>query len=139
MTGEKKLRDITLDDKSKSINFESTYPVREGVDCDIYSFAYDNDRDLAVIHVEPGYNTPLHRVLQGLHTIEHYVSGEGRLVVGSPGEEDKVYEFTGHEEAHGIEVSIGQTMQWHAGATGLVFAEVCEPPYQEGRFEDLPE
>lgn len=39
-----------------------------------------------------------------------------------------------------VVVGVGQIMQWTAPEdTDLVFYEVCDPPYQDGRFEDLPE
>lgn len=48
------------------------------------------------------------------------------------------YEFpsSNHKE---VAVSIGQLMQWTAGPEGLVYYEICEPPYQDGRFENLPD
>jgi hypothetical protein len=34
-------------------------------------------------------------------------------------------------------VKVGETMQWVAAESGLTFYEICEPPYIDGRFENL--
>lgn len=37
-----------------------------------------------------------------------------------------------------VVVKVDQVMQWHAnGYSDLIFYEICEPPYQDGRFENL--
>ncbi len=38
-----------------------------------------------------------------------------------------------------VEVKIGECMQWEAMEDGLVFYEICYPPYKEGRYENINE
>jgi mannose-6-phosphate isomerase-like protein (cupin superfamily) len=122
-----------------AVSFVETTQVTEGVSCDIYRFLDDETRDLGVVTVQKNYKTPRQRVLLGDQTIEGFMSGEGTLTVGAAENDIKTYHFpsTSNEE---VAVKVGQTMQWHAdGDTELVFYEICEPPYEDGRFENLPE
>jgi hypothetical protein len=90
------------------------------------------------VTVQPGFKTPLQRVIKGTVTIEGFVSGKGTLRVASDGSETATYEFDENNKDTGVEVLVGQTMQWHAnGDIDLVFYEICEPPYEDGRFENI--
>ena len=52
----------------------------------------------------------------------------------------KTYSFQDDSTDRAVVVEIGQIMQWEADHdVDLVFSEVCDPPYADGRFEDLPE
>ncbi len=124
--------------KGKRVSFIETMHVKEGVDCDVYSFVDDSSKDLGVITVRSGQMTPLQRVVLGTRTIEGYVSGRGTLTVGTEKGETKVYLFDEKNAECEINVEIGQIMQWAAAQdSNLVFYEICEPPYQDGRFENL--
>jgi hypothetical protein len=116
------------------VSFIETMQVCEGVSCDVYTFPNDQSRDLAIVHVTRGRKTPLQKVLLGEVTIEGFFGGEGTLSIDG-GEHTYVFN---NESPGEVEVSIGQTMQWKAtGDSDLVFYEICQPPYKDGRFEHL--
>lgn len=129
---------ITTEFQSAKISFVETINVTEGVDCDSYIFQDDETKDLGIIRVAKGCSTPLQRVLQGESTIEGYLDGIGALhVIEEDGKVNK-YDFAGDEAVKEIEVTVGQTMQWIADPdSDLTFYEICTPPYQDGRFENL--
>jgi mannose-6-phosphate isomerase-like protein (cupin superfamily) len=138
MPVEVKLGSFVVDGKPRPVRFVETQKVKEGVECDIYSFVDDSSRDLAVVTVKPGYKTPLQRVLSGDKTVEGIISGEGALTIRKQNGEPRAYEFKNGENKDGVVVQVGQIMQWEAGRNSdLVFYEVCYPPYQDGRFENL--
>lgn len=123
------------------ISFVETQAVKEGVIADLYTFDDDTTKDLAIVHVTKGYKTPLQRILKGAKTIEGYMDGSGTLTVTAQDGLQKKYDFI--ENANNnpnteTEVHIGELMQWSADAD-LTFYEICEPPYEDGRFENLEE
>lgn len=125
----KVLRSFKLGKDEKPVKHVESYQVAEGVNCDTYMFVGDDSKDLAVITVKPGCKTPLQKVLKGLRTIEGFIEGDGVLFA-----DDRKYNFPGVLKE--VEVKIGQTMQWST-RNGLTFYEICEPPYEDGRFKDL--
>lgn len=128
-------------EKTLKITFVETQAVKEGVTADLYTFDGDTSKDLAIVHVTADHKTPLQRILKGTKTIEGYMSGKGSLTVIAQDELEKKYDFTENTNNNPnteIEVHIGELMQWSA-KTNLTFYEICEPPYEDGRFEDLPE
>jgi hypothetical protein len=112
--------------------------VKAGVECDIYSFPGDSSRDLAVVRVEKGYKTPLQKVILGTKTTEIFMSGTGNLTVHSDEGETKIYNFDSKSNNREVIVKLGEMMQWRA-VTSLVFYEICEPPYEDGRFQNIDE
>jgi hypothetical protein len=131
-----KLTDFTYQGETYTVQFVETIQVAEGVSCDTYTFAGDSTRDLAIVTVEKGCKTPRQRVLLGMATVEGYISGEGVLTVETPDKATQTYSFPSAGNA-AVPVQIGQIMQWTAGDAGLVFYELCEPPYADGRYENL--
>jgi mannose-6-phosphate isomerase-like protein (cupin superfamily) len=132
-----KLTSFIADDKVTPVSFVETQTVKEGVECDIYTFVGDSSKDLAVVTVSKGHKTPLQRVLLGTKTVEGYVAGKGTLTVYS-NDVAKTYAFKTGGINKEVLVEVGQTMQWHAdGNIDLIFYEICEPPYEDGRFENL--
>jgi len=126
--------------ESLPITLVETAVVKEGVECDIYAFVGDIFRDLAIVRVTKGFKTPVQRILTGLKTTEGFISGEGMLTVVDSNGAKNVYEFKLGETGKPVDVTIGQVMQWYAsGDSDLTFYEICEPPYQDGRYENLPE
>ncbi len=126
--------------KTLKVNFVESTEVKPGVNCDVYEFDGDKGRDLAIVVVEPNSTTPLQRILQGDRTVEGYISGKGALTITKPSGKKEVHEVGNSQEHFSIVVAIGETMQWQASADSkLVFSEVCYPPYEEGRFQNLPE
>ncbi len=130
------LTEFEFEGQKQRISFIETMDVAQGVKCDVYKFDGDKSKDLGIIEIEPNCKTPLQKVLKGDKTIEGYVSGEGKLTI-STGGKDKTYP-TKEGEKFSVNVSIGETMQWQAGEKPLVTYEICFPPYEDGRYENLP-
>lgn len=124
--------------QSNKVSYRETSIVKEGVECEVYKFDDDETKDLGIIKVDRGCSTPLQRVLQGSSTIEGYLDGKGTLTVTDGDGTENIFEFAGGESGREIEVIIGQTMQWTADPdSDLIFYEICTPPYQDGRYENL--
>lgn len=126
---------------SLAISFVESQEIKEGVAADLYTFDNDNTKDLAIVRVARGYKTPLQRILKGTKTIEGYMSGTGALTVRNQDNIQKKYVFIEGDDNNSpteMEVKIGELMQWSA-QTDLTFYEICELPYEDGRFEDLSE
>lgn len=120
--------------------FVETQSVKDGVECDLYNFVDDNTRDLAVVRVDSGFKTPLQLVVKGSKTIEGFCSGAGTLTVWDKNGNTQQFTFADGNESTEVIVAVGQKMQWHADKNmRLEFYEICDPPYKDGRFENLPE
>lgn len=133
-----KLTTFEFRNTSSNVRFVETQQVKTGVECDIYEFVHDSTKDLAVVRVKMGHKTPLQRVLKGDQTVEIYADGAGRLSVLSREGVEEAYIFTQGDLHQGQVVQVGEKMQWIADDDhDLTFYEVCTPPYQDGRFEDL--
>jgi len=131
------MKTFSLDGVEQSVSFVETMQVTDGVECDIYNFTEDESKDLGMIRVESGKKTPLQRVLQGEKTIEQYISGKGKLTITR---QDGTQDVLIADESNSVYriVNIGEMMQWEADIdSDLLAAEICYPPYQEGRFEDI--
>ncbi len=125
--------------KLHDVTFKETTKVARGVVCDVYKFDMDKSRDLALVLVNRGCKTPLQKVLKGNSTIEGFLIGKGKLTVKDKKGKTRKHVF-GPGDKGEIEVKVGQTVQWVADKEdNLVFYEICDPPYEEGRFEDLEE
>lgn len=125
--------------KNLPVSFVETTAVQEGVMCDVY--AVDEERDLGVVTIQPGFHSPRQRVLKGTKTIQRFVSGAAQLSVTNQEGKEQAYSFPSSNEAHSndIEVKVGEIMEWSSlGPDPLVYHEICEPPYEDGRFENLP-
>jgi hypothetical protein len=134
---------IMLAGDEVKIAYVETTQVKEGVSCDVYRFAEDNSKDLAIVTVTQGAKTPLQRVVRGISTIEGFYDGAGTLTVKLDDGTEQLYRFEPGDNARmqaGIQIEIGQQMQWAADkGEDLVFYEVCDPPYEDGRFVNLPD
>ena len=117
------------------ITFVETIHIKDGVACDVYSFNENSGNDLGIVSVARNVCTPLQKILKGEKTIEGYVQGAGKLIVRRSNGEAVEYVFPNKQKE--IELHIGDTMQWCAGDSGLIFYEVCYPPYEDGRYENL--
>ncbi|HSX07772.1 MAG TPA: hypothetical protein VLG11_02665 [Candidatus Saccharimonadales bacterium] len=123
------------------ITFVENQTVKDGVTADIYTFDDDSSKDLAIVHVTKGYKTPLQRILKGTQTIEGYMNGNGTLTVTAQDGSVKTHTFAENSDSNPsteIEVHIGELVQWSA-ETDLNFYEIREPPYEDGRFENIKE
>jgi hypothetical protein len=136
-----KLTTFTLNNQVLPVRYVETQRVKKGVECDIYVFTNDTSKDLAIVRVQGGYKTPLQKILKGTETIEGFISGQATLTVTSPNGKPQIHSFDSNADViKEVVVAVGQTMQWAAsGRAELEFYEVCEPPYEDGRFENLPE
>ncbi len=128
-----------LEGSSHPIEFIESSQVNDGVVCDVYSFQNDPNKDLGIIRIKPGQKTPLQRVLDGTRTIEGHVSGRGKLIVlRGDGNEESFSIDDGLPERVQVEVHVGDEMQWEAAEDSTFVAyEICFPPYQDGRFENI--
>lgn len=125
---------------SRPVAYIETMQVKDGVECDTYSFVGDDTQDLAIVRVTKGFKTPLQKILQGNKTIEGLMEGKGTLVVQSEDGTTVTHKLDTTSADKEVEVRVGQIMQWTApNDTDLVFYEICDPPYKDGRFENLPE
>lgn len=121
--------------QGQTVIFTETVKVKEGVEADIYTFSNDTSKDLAIVRVTVGYKTPLQRILKGEKTIEGFLSGKGTLAVRHPNETQDVFTYPDSSQTE-VTVRMGDIMHWSAD-TDLTFYEICWPPYEDGRFEDL--
>jgi hypothetical protein len=129
------IKNFHFEGKKQTINFVETTQVIEGVECSVYKFAGDSNKDLGIIRIKAGRRTPLQKVLKGERTIEGYISGKGTLAVIQPSGEQNIYVG---KKGLTVEVVIGETMQWTADPNSdLEIYEICFPPYVGGRFENL--
>jgi hypothetical protein len=133
-----KLSEFPWGGRVQPVVFIETTQVKDGVECDVYQFVDDDTKDLGIVRVAEGSHTPLQRILKGIRTIEGFMGGNGSLVVGKKDGTAAEYVFPPAEGApNEVEVEVGETMQWQATKGKLTFFEVCEPPYEDGRFENL--
>jgi len=133
------LVDFSFEGKKQHISFAETLYVTDGVDCDVYTFTGDTTKDLGIIKIAPSKKTPRQKVLKGDRTIEGYISGKGKLTITKSDGKQAVY--IADEKSKTpivVTVGIGETMQWEADKdSGLVAYEICFPPYEDGRYENL--
>lgn len=133
------MKTFSYDGKNQKISFVESLHVTEGVVCDVYTFDGDTSKDLGIIKISPGSSTPLQKVLKGKNTIEGYIRGNGQLEITQPDGKKKTYSVSGETKLpFSIEVKIGELMQWHAEENSkLVAYEICIPPYEDGRYENV--
>jgi len=144
LTPEGQINNFTFEGSSQLVSFVETMHVVDGVECDVYTFDGDDTKDLGIIRMKPGARTPLQRVREGDKTIESYISGKGKLTITKPDGSKTIHEVQepGDEDKKplSVEVQIGELMQWEADPeSNLSFSEICFPPYEDGRYENLPE
>ena len=139
MEHEQKMGNFSLDDEEQEVSFVETMHVADGVDCEVYTFIENEGRDLGIIKIESGKKTPLQKVLKGEKTIEGYLSGKGKLTITKPDGSQEVFVANGlNEEQIAVTVNVGETMQWEADVdSDLTAYEICIPPYEDGRFENI--
>lgn len=124
--------------KDEFVTFVASNDVTDSVSCDVYSFVADSSKDLAIITVTKGCKTPLQKVLKGKMTLEGFLGGNGVLSITDSAGNGTKYVFPNPDGLTEVEVTLGQMMQWQADElTDLVFYEVCNPPFTDGRFEKI--
>ena len=134
----KKLTDFKSSLGNQKVSYIESQTVKEGVECDIYMFNDDPSKDLAIVYVQPGHKTPRQKVLLGNKTIDGFIEGSGKLTVWSIEGATHTYNFDSSGTQDEVIVKVGETMQWAADEDAtLTFYEICEPPYEDGRFENV--
>jgi hypothetical protein len=136
-----KLSEFSYGGETLEARLVESVQVAEGVVCDVYEHPGTKDRDLGIITIQPGCKTPLQKVVSGSETIEGWVSGRGRLMITRVDGSRVVHEV---DERGGVEfscvVEVGEMMQWEADEESeLVAFEICYPPYEPGRYENIEE
>lgn len=126
----------------REVVYIETTKVRDGVECDVYGFVGDETKDLGIIRIEEGKETPRQRVTLDPNfeidfTEEGLVGGDGTLEIKRPGVLAQTYEMNQTNGRFSILVARGEEMKWRAGKGGLVVYEVCKPSYKDGRYVDL--
>jgi hypothetical protein len=133
-----KLKEFTFEGKEQAVSLVETMYISDGVECDVYKFIDDLSKDLGIIKISEGCKTPLQKVLKGERTIEGYLSGKGKLTVIKLDAKKEVYIADGEFKKPVINVGIGELMQWRADEDSeLVAYEICFPPYEDGRYENV--
>ena len=136
------ISELILEGKRLPITFVESQVVKEGVTCDIYTIDDDRTKDLAVIEIQPGFRSPRQKVIKGDLTIQRFFSGAAYLYVDELDGSKRTRFFKSQEatQNNDVEVKVGEIMQWSSlGPDPLIYHEICEPPFEKGRFEDLPE
>lgn len=132
----KPLVSFNFEGQEQAVSFIETTHVVDGVNCEVYSFVDDNTKDLGIIKIDPNKKTPLQKILKGDKTVEGYISGKGKLTITRlDGNKD---EFVADGKPFISEVNIGELMQWESDIdSDLEAFEICYPPYEDGRFENI--
>lgn len=134
------LRNFKLDNKEMTVLYKGSDAVCEGVMCNVYDIEGDSTRDLAIVQVEAGCETPLQEITEGESTIEGYVSGRGTLIVFDSDGVKKEYKagYKSNEISEIATLKVGDFMQWKASESSeLKFYEICSPAYKFGRYNSI--
>lgn len=132
------LKEFVYEGETLKIRYVDTTHPNEYSDCDVYIIVGQNDRDLGIIRIKKGGFTPLQKVIKGNKTVEGYISGSGKLIVNQIDGSQNVYVVNSESNDFHIEIKIGETMQWFANNNSeLVVFEICYPPYEDGRFDNI--
>lgn len=117
------------------VAFNETQAVADGVECDVYSFVDDNSKDLGIIRIKGGSNTPKQQFFKGDKTVEGFLAGKANLVV-SNNSGTTTHEYDDDNYASETSLSVGDTIQWTAFEDSVCY-EICYPPYEDGRFRNI--
>ena len=123
-------------EETLAVVFIESSEVFPGVICDVYGIPGSTERDLGVISIEASKKTKPQKVLGGDQTIEGFMSGKGTLIILKPSCEKLIYKVGPGDEGLTFMVEVEDIMQWRA-EEDLVVYEICYPPYEKGRFENL--
>ena len=133
----RELLTFNLEGENVPVSFLETMQVSEGVECDVYQFDNRKDVDLGIIKIQPKSKTPRQKILKGDKTIEGYILGKGKLIVEEDDGQTYTYEVD-NGKVFEVTLGIGDIMQWYSDDNNeLIVYELCYPPYEDGRYEDL--
>lgn len=121
--------------RGEPVDFIETQIVKDGVECDIYSFKNDITKDLAIIRIKQGSQTPKQLILKGDKTVEGFLSGAADLTFSRGSSGETIYGYS--DDSYGVDTAleVGDTMQWSANEDTVCY-EICYPPYEDGRFQN---
>src|SRR5882724_4520681 len=123
------LYDFTVSGRLRTIAFENTYHIADGVDADIYTFADDHTHLLTIFTLAAGIKVPPRKVVNGQRIIEGYVKGKGTLTVSSASGAKETYYFEHDGHTKDVIVESGQSVQWITpNDSELVYYEVTPMP-----------
>lgn len=122
--------------RAAAVKFIETQTVKDGVECDVYSFVDDGRKDLGIIRMKKGLQTPKQLILKGDKTIEGFLVGKADLTFSTASQGETIYSYS--DESYGVDtvLGVGDTMQWYASEDSVLY-EICYPPYEAGRFKEL--
>lgn len=125
------LYDFSVSGRMRTIAFEKTLHVTDGVEADLYTFVDDHTHILTIYTVKAGMRTLNRKVTDGQRVIEGYVRGRGTLTVSSASGAKDTYYFEKEGHTKDVIVESGQTVQWIAPHdSDLVYYEVTPIPRQ---------
>jgi len=121
------------------VKHSSFNKIAPGMVCDGYDFTYgDGSRDLGIVSLEAGHQTPLQKVVGGDRTIAALMDGQATLVVTDEEGVATTYDFSDPEGQSDVTITPGQMMQWtNIGKTVAKISEIYIPPFVPGRFETV--
>lgn len=132
------IESFPLDGLVQPVKLVDINTVVRGVTCLSYAFLEDSTKDLAMVHVDTGHSTPKQRIKLGEVTIEGFMAGKGVLTVQDSETHRIRHRLSDKSSIREFSINVGDIMQWRAAANSdLEFYEICKPPYQKGRFENL--
>jgi len=119
-----------------AVRFVETSHVVEWVECDVYEFIEDKEKDLWIIRISKNSKTPHQLILRWEATIEWYISWKG-MFIHETWDCKKEY-VVGNTDEFEIIVNKWDKVQWISDQDSeLIAYEVCYPPYEEWRFQNL--
>ena len=94
-----------------------------------------SSKDLGIVRIRQGSQTPKQFILKGDKTVECFLWGEAELSVTRDSSDDSMYAY--NDGSYGVDMVLGagDKMQWSA-IQDTVCCEICYPPYEDGRFQD---
>jgi predicted alpha/beta hydrolase family esterase len=122
--------------RGQSVKFVETQNIKNGVECDVYSFTEDNSKDLGILRIKQGSKTPKQRILKGDKTTEGFLEGAADLTISRSSSDKTIYAYADNSYGTDTILGVGDTMQWTANEDSACY-EICYPPYENGRFKNL--
>lgn len=124
--------------RGEKVEFIDTQVVTDGVECDVYTFTENTSKDLGIIRIKESASTPKQLILKGDKTVEGFLAGKADLAFRRTASDEVIYAYTDDSYGNDVALSVGDTMQWSATEDSVCY-EICYPPYEDGRFENLTE
>ena len=76
--------------------------------------------------------------MTGDRTVEGFKYRKGILTIYKPDGRQEIFQGDASTGLFAADVEVGELMQWEAAEDEMLVAyEVCFPPYEDGRFENI--